>query len=139
MASTHATPDDSIATGVYHDGDEVAVRARSQHSRDAHVPETDDGGDVVFYDSNGNVVDEDHDDAQPRPVCNATDVDGSDWICREISKLNNRGRCRRCYDRDEVADQNKKNGASKSFARQIRYGDDWGEGSTGDKANTSGD
>lgn len=139
MASTHATADDSIATDVYHDGEEVAVRVRSQHSRDVHVPETDDDGDVVFYDDDGNVVPEAHDDAHPRPACKVEHSGGTEWVLRELSRVENRGRCRRCYDREEVKEQNSKNGASKSFARKMRYGDDWGEDTGTDKANTSGD
>lgn len=116
----------SKRTGVFHENTEVAVRARSQHSRDAHVPETDDDGDVIFFDGDGNEVPEDHDDARPKPACNVTPNTDTEWVLRPLSSVTNRGKCRRCYDADEVAEQNKANGGSATFARKLRYGDDWG-------------
>lgn len=139
MASTKGNTV-SKRTGIFHDGNEVAVRARSQHSRDAHVPKTDDGGDVIFFDGDGNRVPEDHDDARPKPACGVTPNTDTEWVLRPLSSVENRGKCRRCYDADDVADQNKANGGSKTFARMIRYGDDWGdESSSGKQTNTKGE
>jgi len=129
----------SKRTGIFHDETEVAVRARSQHSRDAHVPETEDG-DVLFFDGDGNRVPEDHDDARPKPSCGVTPNTDTEWVLRPLSSVENRGKCRRCYDADDVAEQNKANGGSKTFARMIRYGDDWGgENSSGNKTHGKGE
>lgn len=143
MASTQAKADDSrIDTDVYHDGTEVAVRARSQHSRAAHVPKTDDDGNVVFTDSDGNRVDEDHDDAHPEPECGVEPNTDTDWVLRSTASVDNRDKCRRCFDADDVADQNKKNGGSTTFARKVRSGE-WGgsdgESSSANGSHTSGD
>jgi hypothetical protein len=118
MASTQSTDDrdDSIETGVYHDGDEVAVRARSQHSRSAHIPKTDADGDVVF------------DDGHPVPECGLTPKTDTEWVLRSVRNVSNRDKCSRCFDADDVADQNATNGGSKTFARVAKFGDDWGAG-----------
>lgn len=117
MASTSANPEvDSIETDVYHDGSEVAVRSRSQHSRAAHIPDTDSDGNVVF-----------DDDGNPRPECDVeTDGDATDWVLRPVRNVSTRDKCRRCFDAEEVANQNKANGGSKTFARIARHGSDWG-------------
>lgn len=123
MASKQA---EAIETGIVHDGEEVAVRARSQHSRAAHEPKTDADGNVVFTDSDGNRVDADHDDAHPEPECDVEPNTDTEWVLRPVRSLSNRDKCRRCFDDDEVAKQNKKNGGSKTFARVAKFGDDWG-------------
>lgn len=131
---------DSIDTGVTHNGEEVAVRARSQHSRSAHVPETDDDGNVVFYDGDGNEVDEGHEDARPSPSCDVTPNTDTKWVLRSTRSVENRDTCRRCFNTEEVKEQNKANGGSVSFARKLRYGDDWGsEESSAKASHTSGD
>jgi hypothetical protein len=60
-----------------------------------------------------------------------------------VRSVSNRDKCKRCFEADDVAEQNKKNGGSKSFARKLRYGDDWGEDdgeeSSGNKTHVSGD
>jgi hypothetical protein len=117
MASTQAVDDDRIATDVYHDGGEVAVRARSQHSRSAHIPKTDSDGNVVF-DADGN----------PDPECECEPNTDTEWVLRPIGHVAGRDKCRRCFDEDDVAEQNKANGGSKTFARRMRFGDDWGSG-----------
>ena len=120
MASTQtATDDDRIATDVYHEGDEQAVRARSQHSRSAHIPKTDGDGNVVF-----------DDDGFPVPECGVEPKTDTEWVLRPIRSVSNRDKCSRCFDADDVAEQNKKNGGSASFARKLRYGDDWGDESS---------
>lgn len=141
MASTQATTDgDRIETEVYHDGGEVAVRARSQHSRSAHIPTTDDDGDVVFTDSDGNRVDETHDDANPKPKCGCTPNTDTEWVLRPTRAVANRDKCSRCFDSDAVAEQNKKNGGSATFARKLRFGESWGdEDSSANPSHTSGD
>ena len=116
MASTQATiDDDRLSTDVYHDGKEKAVRARSQHSRSAHIPKTDSDGNVVF-----------DDDGNPEPECECEPNTDTEWVLRPIGNVANRDKCRRCFDADDVAEQNKSNGGSKTFARKMRFGDDWG-------------
>jgi hypothetical protein len=124
---------DSITTDVYHDGDEVAVRARSKHSRSAHEPVTDADGNVVFFaptdrDEPGpcKVVDEDHDDAEPRPACALPtgDVDDIDFRLSTTHDVSNRPACSYCTGTN--GDPSKGSG-NKSFARRMRYGDDWGD------------
>jgi hypothetical protein len=115
----------SKRTDVFFENDEVAVRARSQHSRDAHVPKTDDDGDVIFI------------DGSPKPACGVTPNTDTEWILRPIGSVANRGKCRRCFESGDVAEQNKANGGSKTVARMLRYGDDWGdETSSGNETHT---
>lgn len=123
----------SITTEVYHDGDEVAVRARSKHSRTAHEPVADANGDVVFFAPTDDgepgpvkVVDEDHDDAEPRPKCGLPtgDVDGVDFRLTSTSNVSNRPACSYC---DGTNGDPSKGSGNKSFARRMRYGDDWGD------------
>jgi len=131
MASTQvaADDDDCIATDVYHEGEEKAVRARSQHSRSAHVPKTDDDGNVVF-----------DDDGHPEPECDVEPKTDTEWVLRSVRSVTNRDKCKRCFDADDVAEQNKKNGGSATFARKLRYGDDWGtEESSANASQGSGD
>lgn len=131
------TQAESLSTDVYHDGNEVAVRARSQNSRSAHTPATDDDGTVLFYDDDGDVVDESHDDAQPRPECTTVrNLEDTEWVLRTIRQVNNRDKCKRCANGTETS------GGGVTFARRMRYGDDWGKGSEETSANkpqTSGD
>ena len=116
MASKQtATDSKELSTDVYHDGREVAVRARSQHSQSAHIPKTDDAGNVVFV------------EGTPEPECGVEPNSNTEWVLRSIGNVANRDKCSRCFNADDVADQNAKNGASVSFARKIRFGDDWGE------------
>jgi hypothetical protein len=123
----------SITTDVYHDGDEVAVRARSKYSRSSHEPITDSKGNVVFYaptedDEPGpvKVVGEDHDDAEPRPACGLPtgDVHGTDFRLATTHDVSNRPACSYCTGTN--GDPSKGSG-KKSFARRMRYGDDWGD------------
>jgi len=109
----------AIRTDVYHDDQEQAVRARSQHSRSAHIPKTDDDGAVVF-----------DDDGHPKPECGIEPNTDTEWVLRSTRLVVNRDKCSRCFDADDVAEQNKKNGGSASFARKLRYGDDWGDESS---------
>jgi hypothetical protein len=110
------TPDGRLSTGVYHDDREVAIRARSQHSRDAHIPTTDADGTVTF--SGG----------EPVPECGVDPHTDTEWVLRAVDTVSNRGTCRRCFDADDVAAQNATNGGSPSFARRRRYGESWGTG-----------
>mgnify|MGYP006313040315 CR=1 FL=1 len=129
-----ASSNDTLTTDVYHDGDEVACRARSKHSRSAHEPVTDADGNVVFYaptnddDEPGpcKVVDEDHDDAEPRPACHLPtgDVNAVDFRLATTHDVSNRPACSYCTGKN--GDPSKGSG-NKSFARIMRYGDDWGE------------
>jgi len=111
MASTHG---DRPTTDVYQDKTEVAIRARSQHSRDAHIPTTDDDGNIVF------------EDGEPVPECGVETRTDSEWVLRAVDTVSNRGKCSRCFEPDEVADKNAANGGSTSPARRLRYGGDWG-------------
>jgi hypothetical protein len=115
MASKQAQ---AIRTEVYHDDEEKAVRARSQHSRSAHIPTTDDDGNVVF------------DDGHPVPECGVEPKTDTEWVLRPVGFVSNRDKCSRCFDAGGVAEQNKKNGGSASFARKLRYGEDWGDESS---------
>lgn len=124
---------DSITTGITHEGDEVAVRARSKYSRSAHEPVTDSDGEVVWYAPTNDgesgpckVVDEDHDDAEPRPNCGLPtgDVNDVDFRLSRTRDVENRPACSHCTDTN--GDPSKGSG-NKSFARIMRYGSDWGE------------
>jgi hypothetical protein len=135
MSKAKITTDgkESITTDVTHNGDEVAVRARSKYSRSAHEPITDAEGNIVFYaptdrDEPGTVkvVGEDHDDAEPRPKCGLPcgDVDDVDFRLSTATDVSNRPACSYC---DGTNGDPSKGSGKKSFARRMRYGDDWGE------------
>ena len=129
MASKQTQADSkAFTTDVYHEGEEKAVRARSQHSRSAHIPKTDDAGNVVFGE-----------DDRPEPECGCEPNTDTEWVLRSIGNVENRDKCKRCFDADDVADQNAKNGGSVSFARKMRFGEDWGEESSANRSQTSGD
>lgn len=114
MASTQ---DDELSTDVYQDGTEKAVRSTSQYSRTAHIPKTDDDANVVT----------DADDF-PVPECGTTTPTAdTDWVLRSVDTVSHRAKCKRCFESDDVADQNQSNAGSKTFARKMVYGDDWGE------------
>lgn len=135
-----ASNTDTFTTGVYHDGEEVAARSRSQHSRKAHLPAVDDDGNVVFVDGDGDRVDEDHDEAEPAKKCDIEANVDTELVLRPVGSVSNRDKCRRCFNREEVADQNKENGGSKSFARAIRNGDvDPAEVTSGNASHSAGD
>lgn len=136
MSKTQAKPDgkEPLTTDAYHEGDEVGVRARSKYSRSAHEPITDADGDVVFFAPTDDgepgpvkVVDADHDDAEPRPACGLPtgDVEGTTFRIATTSDLATRPACSYCTGTNE--DPSKGSG-NKSFARRMRYGDDWGSG-----------
>lgn len=127
--------DSSIQTGVTHEGAEVAVRARSKYSRSAHEPITDHEGNVVFFapaepsePGRCKIVDEGHEDAEPRPKCGLPtgDVCGVDFRLSTCSNVSNRPACGYCTGTN--GDPAKGSG-NKSAARILRYGEDWGEGS----------
>lgn len=134
-----ASSSDGITTDVYHDGTEVAVRARSQHSRDAHVPLTDGDGVVAFFDGDGNRVDADHADAHPEPDCRQDLNTDTEWVLRPVEAVAFRGECRKCHTPDDVAEQNQQNGGSKTPARRLRWGESWGENQSDTASHTSGD
>ena len=124
---------EQFTTDGFHDGVEVAVRARSKYSRSKHEPVTDADGSVVWYaptndDEPGpaKVVDEDHDDAEPRPACGLPcgDVDDVDFMLSPLSNVENRPACSYCNGTNGDPSDG---AANKSFARIMRYGDDWGE------------
>lgn len=123
-------------TDVWHDENEVAVRSRSQHSRSAHIPLTDDDGNVIFKDNDGDRVPPDHEEAEPRPACGRERRDDTEWVLRPIRFVNNRDECDRCFREDEFKAKNKSNGKSKTFARIARYGSDWGGEEQSTKATT---
>lgn len=122
-----------LTTGVYHDGAEVAARARSAHSRSAHDPVTDADGTPVFYaptdaDEPGpcKVVDADHPDGEPRPACGlpSTDRDDVPFRLAPVTAFGPGDKCSYC---DGSNGDPSKGAAKKSFARVMRYGSDWGD------------
>jgi len=123
-----STPTDRLTTDVYHNQEEVAIRARSQHSRDAHIPKTDTDGNVIFDDA-----------GDPVPECGVEPQTDTEWVLRPVDTVSNRGECRRCFEAGEVADQNAANGASTTFARRLRYGEAWGKRQDEPGTNTKGD
>lgn len=138
MSKAHTTTDsdavsDSLTTDVFHDGNEVAVRSRSKFSRKAHDPVTDADGNIVFYAPTDRgeagpirIVDEDHDDAEPRPACSLPTGDPGDvdFMLSKVECVQNREKCSYCDGTNGDPAQGSDN---KSFARIARYGDDWGE------------
>ena len=130
MSKANTTNDtDSLeSTGVFHDGEEVGLRATSKYSRAAHIPKTDENGDVVFVHGDDHTVevDEDHEDAQPMPACGlpSGDVDSIEFGLTAIDFVAGRPGCKYCMGTN---DDPSKGSAKKSFARRMRYGDDWGE------------
>ncbi len=118
--------DDRIETGVTHDGAEVAVRARSQHSHAAHVPATDDDDAVVFA------------DGCPKAKCGVEPNSDTDFVLRPIRDVIFRDKCKRCFDADGVKQQNKANGGSKTWVRKLMY-DDWGSEESSNGAEESTD
>ena len=135
-ANTHTDSgivNEQFTTGVFHDGREVAVRARSKYSRSKHEPVTADDGSVVWYapterDEPGpaKIVDADHDDAEPRPACGLPcgDVDEVDFMLSGLEGCVNRPACSYCNGTNGDPSTGS---ANKSFARIMRYGRDWGE------------
>ena len=122
-----------FTTGVFHDGREVVARARSKYSRSKHEPVTDADGNVVFYAPTergepgpAKIVDADHPDAEPRPACGLPcgDVDDTGFMVAGIEGCENRPACSYCAGTN--GDPSTGSG-NKSFARIMRYGDDWGE------------
>lgn len=125
-AKSDTTTDDSFESDVYHDGDEVCVRARSQHSRSKHIPKTDDDGNVVF-----------DDEGNPTPKCEIDPKTDTTWVLRSVRSCENRDACDRCAEEDRISKTNQSNGGSKSWARRMRYGDDWGDGSDGETSSAN--
>ena len=131
MSKTSRQPTGSESlesTGVFHDGDEVAVRAYSTHSRTAHAPKTDEAGDVVFVDSDDpdTEVPESHDRAEPLPACGLPSGDVADlrFLLKPIDDVSNRKPCAYCTD---SCTDPAEGAGNKSFARRLRYGETWGE------------
>lgn len=107
---------EAIETDVYQDGREMAVISRSQHSRKAHLPETDGGGAIV--------VDE---RGRPKPECWVEPHVEADYMLVSVRSATNHGKCKRCFESDELSEQNAKNGASSTIGRRLTHGDDWGD------------
>lgn len=125
------------STDVYHDGEEVAVRASSRFSRGYHTPKTDDDG-VVFVDDAGDRVPEDHDDARPLPEC-GKDTEGR-WKLVPIRSVANRDLCSNCADDpDAIAKRNSKGSGNVTLARLAQRGDWQGEESLSASATHTSD
>ena len=133
MTETTTTEGTGPKTDVYHEGDEVAVVARSKYSRTTHKPATDDDGNVIWYaptswDEDGpmKVVDEDHEEAEPKPVCGLPcgDVHETRFRLVAVDALNDDGVCSYCTG--DFGDQ-AAGSANLTPARRLRYGDEWGQ------------
>lgn len=139
QAQNNPNEDDSFETGVYHDDEEVCIRARSQHSNAKHYPKTDDGGAIVYEDADGNRADADHDDAEPIPTCEITPKTETEYILMPVDSCVNRDPCGRCErkmeaDTEDGHEEAQENGGAVSWARKMRFGDDWG--SAGDESSS---
>lgn len=100
------------STGVYHNGEEVAVRLNSKTSRKYHEPKTDDDGSVVF--------DGDH----PVPACGVESPEGKRWILRPVDSLGRRDSCDNCTDDDEaIAERNRKGSDNVTLGRLAQRAD----------------
>lgn len=121
---------ESFETNVYRDGVEVCIRARSQHSRAKHAPKTDDGS-IVF------------EDGEPVPKCELEPNTDTEWVVRSVTSCVNRDACARCGDEETISDKAEANGGKVSWARKMRYGDDWGssgnESSSDNRSQSAGD
>lgn len=101
------------STGVYHDGDEVAVRLNSKTSRKYHEPKTDAAGNVVFGD-----------DDRPMPACGKRSPEGKAWILRPVSSLGRRRSCDNCSDdEDTIAERNAKGSDNVTLGRLAQRAD----------------
>lgn len=126
-------------TGVFHNGNEVAVRAKTRYSRSYHEPKTDGDGDVVFFDRTGERVPEDHDDARPKPACGK--VADVEWKLVAVHTVERREACRNCReDDDAIAERNRKGADNITLAR-LAQRSDWegAETLSGNNPHISGD
>ena len=99
-------------------GVEMAVRTTSRFSRSAHVPATDATGAPIF-----------DDDGYPKTKCRVEA--GQDDLSRKlvpVYTVSNRRTCDNCdSSEEEIAERNRKGAGNKSWARRMRFGDDWGD------------
>ena len=124
MASKPELPE----TGVFHDGNEVAVRAKTRYSRSYHEPLTDDRGDVVF-----------DEDGRPKPACGK--VADVKWLLVPAHTVERREPCRNCReDEDTISERNAKGADNITLAR-LAQRSDWegGETLSGNNPHVSGD
>lgn len=119
MSKAESTPDPT--TGIFHDGDEVAVRSKGRFSRKWHDPAVDGNGDVVFVDAPDG-------DVMPKPACGTGRYsDDVRFILTPVSKVDNRPKCTICNSSEDERSEIARIGADKaSWARKMRYGDEWG-------------
>jgi len=102
------------ATGVYHDGDEVAVRLNSKTSRAYHEPATDAVGNVVF-----------DDDGHPKPACGKDSPEGKAWILRPVRSPSRRGKCDNCKDDDDAISERNSKGSDNVTLARLAQRSDW--------------
>jgi len=121
---------DTRSTGVFHDGDEVAVRASSRYSRKFHEPKTDDAGDVIFVDGDGDRVDADHDDAHPLPACGKDARDGTAWKLVPLLSVDRRDPCKNCSEDDETISERNATGSGNITLARLAQRSDWKGGET---------
>jgi hypothetical protein len=86
----------------------------------AHIPATDSSGSPIF-----------DDDGYPKTKCRVEA--GQDDLTRKlvpVYAVKNRTECTNCgASEGEIAERNKKGAGKKSWARRMRFGDDWGSDS----------
>lgn len=94
-----------FTTGVYHDGNEVAVRSTSRYSRSKHAPKTDTDGNVVF-----------DDDGRPVPECGGDD--DTTYKLATVGAVEFRDPCSDCEDdEDDMAARQSKGAGKETLAR----------------------
>lgn len=98
-------------TGIFHDGSEVAVRAKTRYSRAYHEPLVDDRGDVVF-----------DEDGHPKPACGK--VADVKWLLVPVHTVERRDPCRNCReDDDAISERNAKGADNITLARLAQRSD----------------
>jgi len=102
------------ATGVYHEGEEVAVRLDSKTSRRYHEPATDAVGNVIF-----------DDDGCPKPACGKANGEGKTWILRPVGSLSRRGKCNNCEADDEALSERNSKGSDNVTLARLAQRSDW--------------
>lgn len=101
-------------TGVYHEGDEVAVRAKSRYSRSWHEPKTDDDGNVVF-----------DEDGRPEPACGKECRDDTFWRLAPVDAVAGRDECSNCAEDDDAIAKRNSTGSGNITLARLAQRSDW--------------